>query len=368
MSDTKILLMVANANSVHTQNWANGLAKNSPFDIHIFSLEQPTLKYQSVTVHSFDIGKSKIRKFFRFLYSPIALYKLEKIIRPSIVHAHYLSSYGIIGAFIPKRQNVKFIVSTWGTDVVTNPKINYIYLLLTRFVLIRSDCIMATSAYLANECKKYTKKEIHITPFGIDTDRFRSNPDSKVINPLTVTIGTVKSLYPVYGIDVLIKAFAEVVKSHPEISIDLKIAGHGPELKSLKILAVETGVANKIKWVGSLKYEHVPEFLQSIDIFANLSRSESFGVAILEASSCHLPVLATHVGGIPEVCQHQVSGLLVQPNNLEQTTSALSKLINSPRLRKEYGTKGRELAVNRYDWNICLDIMLGHYLRLTSHG
>jgi glycosyltransferase involved in cell wall biosynthesis len=107
--------------------------------------------------------------------------------------------------------------------------------------------------------------------------------------------------------------------------------------------------------------------LQSMDIFTILSvlDSETFGVAAVEAAACGIPVVATKVGGLPEVVEDGVTGLLVAPANSRETAEALSKLLDNESLRLEMGTQGRKKVLNQYDWSNNLKSMIAIYRNLV---
>ena len=94
----------------------------------------------------------------------------------------------------------------------------------------------------------------------------------------------------------------------------------------------------------------LPEYIGKMDIFVMPSLSESFGVSALEAESMEIPVVATNVGGIPEVVVNEVTGLLVKPNNHWALANAIIKLLSNNDLRTKMGKNGRKLVIEKYNW------------------
>src|SRR5699024_11946934 len=126
----------------------------------------------------------------------------------------------------------------------------------------------------------------------------------------TIVIGTVKKLETVYSIDILIKATALLIQRLKEQSqtgiadqIRLKIVGKGPQQQELEKLAEEYHIRHMTEFTGQVPNDQVIDELNQMDIFAAFSRSESFGVAVLEASACELPVVVSDVGGLHDGVQ-----------------------------------------------------------------
>jgi glycosyltransferase involved in cell wall biosynthesis len=111
------------------------------------------------------------------------------------------------------------------------------------------------------------------------------------------------------------------------------------------------------------------QLLQSFDVFAILSilDSETFGVAAVEAAACSIPVVATRVGGLPEVVEDGITGLLVPPADIEKTADALISLIKSEELRSKMGSNGRNKVLIQYDWKNNLKSMIDLYRSLSKH-
>jgi glycosyltransferase involved in cell wall biosynthesis len=183
-----------------------------------------------------------------------------------------------------------------------------------------------------------------------------------------LVIGTVKTLTPKYGIDVLIRAFARLTASGLRPDAHLLIVGDGPERPALEALAVASGVAPRVQFIGAVGHAQVPQWLQRMDIYVAASRddSESFGVAVLEASACAVPVVVSDAGGLPEVVQHQVSGLVVPRDDSVALADALATLVASPELRQRMGVAGRQRVIDHYDWPRCVDTMLDSYEALLA--
>src|SRR5262249_3117577 len=148
-------------------------------------------------------------------------------------------------------------------------------------------------------------------------------------------IGTVKKLEVKYGIDTLIHAFAKLsAPPHGFLPI-LRLVGEGQQEPELRALATTAGVSARVEFVGAVPHGQVPDQLRQFDVFVAASRldSESFGVAVIEASACELPVVVTRVGGLPEVVRDGETGLIVPKGDIGALANALQQLLDSDSLR-----------------------------------
>src|SRR5699024_6616234 len=144
-----------------------------------------------------------------------------------------------------------------------------------------------------------------------------------------------------YGIDTLIRAFALAVE---EVefgqNIKLEITGDGADLEKLQDLVSQLGIEMQVLFHGRVEHEKVPDMLNRLDIYVALSRAESFGVAILEASSCGLPVIVSDADGPAEVTAQNETGYIVPKDDPVAACHALIKLINDPERRVSMGEAG----------------------------
>ena len=277
------------------------------------------------------------------------------------MHAHYATGYGLLGSlsgFSP------FILSVWGGDVYSFPKKSFIHKFIIKYNLKKANKILSTSRVMANETKQYTKKNIIVTPFGINRKVFYPK---KVENTLfkkeDIVIGTIKTLESKYGIEYLIKAFKILVDKHPDLPLKLLIVGGGALEDYLKLVVHELNIVDKVVFTGKVNYKEVPAFHNMISIFASLSifDSESFGVAILEASATGVPAVVTNVGGLPEVVENGKTGFVVPKENSQKAAEAIEKLVLNKDLREEMGRNGINRVKELYDWTNCVDQMISIY-------
>ena len=131
----------------------------------------------------------------------------------------------------------------------------------------------------------------------------------------------------------------------------LIVFGSGPVEAKLKKMAEDSNIADKIEWRGFVPYTKTPQALAEMDIFVYPSWHEGFGRSIMEALAMEKPVVATNVGGIPDLVKDGENGFLVEPHNPEKLAEKIKILIESKDLRDKFGKTGREHVAKNYEWN-----------------
>ncbi|KKO72130.1 glycosyltransferase [Kerstersia gyiorum] len=352
------IVLLSGGSTIHTIRWANALS---------IAGMNVTLVTQHPLLEPID-SRVKVKIFPNrgwvgyFLMVP-AVQKLINEIRPDVINAHYASGYGSTLRFL---KGAPKLISVWGSDVYLFPYRSRLCAWWLSGNLLAADAIASTGHEMAKQVHRLIgeKKQIYITPFGVDVSRFSGSCGSpnKVSHKNFFVIGTVKALSHVYGIDILIKAFWLLVQRHPDgisgKALKLFVIGDGPDKEKLMKLCVDLKLENAVTFIGRVPHNQVPEWLGEMDVFAVLSRSESFGVSAIEASAAGLPVVASNVGGLPEVVLNDKTGKIVAVENPEDAAYAFSLLLSNEVLRDNLGQAGRALVAERYTWDACVENMI----------
>lgn len=361
------ILLLSDVNSPHTRKLVHGLA-GAGFVIGIFSLSrrQGDFYAQLPDVTIFDEAGVDSSTFHASSAGKLGYLKkvgtLKAVIRtfqPSIVHAHYATSYGLLGwrsGFHP------FLISAWGSDVLDFPKGMFKRLLLKK-ILRSADALMATSPVLQRAIKNIAGRNSILTPFGVDTAVFFPKKVERPFPGDVIVFGTVKALEKVYGIPVLLDAFAALKKEMPAAEIRLLIVGDGTQREALAQQAKQLNIENNVLFTGKVDHAVVAEYHNMLDVLVNISEYESFGVTVLEAMACGKPVIVTDTGGLAEIVEENVDGLKVPVNNIIAVKEAMRKML-SEELRKRLGEKGREKVMRDYEWNRTVKLLQTEYERI----
>lgn len=359
------ILLLSDPESPHTIKWANALHDRG-LKIMLFGLSDydPSPYRSGIQIESFKIPsliKNKLHGNFLksvYLIKLPALRKAIKLFKPDILHSHYASSYGLMGAlsgFHP------LVISVWGTDVYIFPNVSFIHKSILKYVLSKADLISSTSHAMKEVTATYTNNDIKIVSFGVDLDIFKPNPDTSKITGDDIVIGTIKRLENEAGIENLIYTFSLIVSNHPLLPLKLMIVGGGSLDKKYKSLAKKLKIENKTIFTGVVAPDQIPKFHNKMNIEVYLSKYESFGVAVLEALACENPVVVSNVGGLPEIVNEGKTGFIVTTRNPIEAVKAIEKLITDKELRGIFGKAGRQKVIELYDWEKSVDRMINIY-------
>jgi sugar transferase (PEP-CTERM/EpsH1 system associated) len=286
------------------------------------------------------------------------LWKLLRRLKPAVLHTYNLSAaeYAPVAmlAGVPVRIN-----GAHGRDASdpngTNPK----HKLLRQLMLPFYDCCYGNSADLVEwnrEVIGVPEHKSRLLGNGIDTDKFHPRQSAGVrplepsgFGPECVVIGSVGRIQDVKDHAGLLAAFVLLCERCPEASANLRlvIIGDGPLLPALRAKAAAAGVAERV-WLPGARTD-VAQILRGLDIFAMSSLAEGTPGAALEAMACGLPVVGTRVGGIPEVIDEGVTGMMVPPSDPEAMADALGRYLGSPDLARRHGAAGRERILRKYN-------------------
>lgn len=217
-------------------------------------------------------------------------------------------------------------------------------------IMRRSDRIIANSKWTLDVTvpKDYPRKKTEVIFNGVDTRKFkRVKTDIKDRFGCEFLSTTVCRLIPQKGVEYLVNAVKEI-----EGDFKAVIIGRGPELKELKSLVKKFGLEKKIEFITSfIPEEELIKYYSASDFSILPSLWEPFGIVLIEAMACGNPVIATDVGGVPEVVSPDC-GLLVEPRSAGGIAAAANKLIGDENLRKKLAKNARERSEKIFDFDI----------------
>lgn len=213
-----------------------------------------------------------------------------------------------------------------------------------------SHRIIAVSRAAKAFIEHFTDVPISIVPNGVDDKRFSPTKEKDKIKAKfglkeNVVLYVSRMSYR-KGPHVLLNAFSKIKDA------TLVMVGSGEMLPFLKAQAKFLGIEDRVVFMGYVPDDLLPEIFKMADIFVLPSiSSEAFGIVVLEAMASGVPVIATNVGGIPEVLKENEAGLLIPPGNELELRKAIQKLLNNEELRKWYGVNGRKAVEEKYSWD-----------------
>ena len=187
---------------------------------------------------------------------------------------------------------------------------------------------------------------LHTVRCGIDVDAFAPLPRSERAGG-EAEILCVGALSRRKGHQVLLEAFAQVQPALP--GARLTLVGDGPERDALERRATELGIAEAVEFAGAVAHDRVGDLYARADVFCLPSFAEGVPTVLMEAMAMELPVVATRIMGIPELVEHERSGLLVSPARPDELADALRRVLTDRELAERLGREGRREVLARYN-------------------
>ena len=286
--------------------------------VHIVSHRRPVRiasPHPRVRFHEVPVTRYPL-----FTYPPYTLALATKLAtlcreeRIDVLHAHYAIPHAV-SAYLCRqmlgRGAPKIVTTLHGTDI-TLVGLDDSFYEITRFSLLESDGVTAVSNYLSRQVRQRFKLEGDVTTIYnfIDLERFSpSNRDGAVRSRFAcgdeALVGHLSNFRWVKRVPDVVRVFQRIVLHVPAC---LVMIGDGPDLPAVKLVADELGVLDRIKFLGS--EQDAATLLPALDLFLLPSEQESFGLAALEAMACGVPVIASNVGGLPELVTEGEAGHL----------------------------------------------------------
>jgi D-inositol-3-phosphate glycosyltransferase len=211
------------------------------------------------------------------------------------------------------------------------------------------------------------REKVKVVPLGTDLRQFDPSHynryEARTIFGLPhhgYTIGVLGRLDKLKGQHILLRAVPEVVKRHPNVVFLIagdETAGEHGYKEYLLNLCRELDIERYVKYQPFT--EDVPRLMAALDVFVLPSFSETFGLVVVEAMAMERPIIATNAGGLPEIITNGKTGLLIKPRDATAVAWAIHRVLSNSALRSSLGHSAREEALKRYDFDRCMDSLLG---------
>lgn len=348
------ILFVADAASIHTRRWLEYFRDRGD-DVHVASFRP--YEMDGVTVHLLPrFGLGKLGYFFALR----ALPKLYDALRPDIVHAHYVTSYGFLAAFSGLHP---LVVTAWGSDVLIAPKKSRLMRYFARYAVKHADVVTTLADHMKASVVELgvPLDKITSTPFGVDTQFFvPANPEAVVHEPLKLIC--TRNFDFVYDVETLIRALAKVFFGGRKLEVDL--VGDGPLRQSLVDLVREQGLESQVKFHGHVEHKVLAGLLAGADIFVTTALSDGNNVSLNEAMACGCFPVATDIPANTQWIRNNQNGYLYPPGDANHLAKVIEMSIDNNELRMSARAENRKVAETRVDWRICVKQMEDIYRQI----
>jgi len=343
-------------------------------NVHFISSSLPTrLTELGGRVHFHEVEMMSYPLFEHQPYTLALATKMGTVARAEnldLLHVHYAIPHSI--SAILARESIKnhlrlpVITTLHGTDI-TLVGADRSYLPITRYGIQQSDGVTAVSKFLKQATiETFDFDDIEVIPNFICPDEYKRDVDSPLREKfapngekILVHVSNFRAVKrPVDCVEILAKVLQKGAKAN------LIMVGDGPEYSAIKHRAKLLKVLDNVNFVG--KQAKIADYLGVADVSLLPSELESFGLAALEAQACEVPVVASRVGGVPEVINDGESGFLSDIGDTEKMSADVLNLLSDEKMRLGFGAKGRELAISRYSTEKIIPQYINFYEKILA--
>jgi glycosyltransferase involved in cell wall biosynthesis len=335
------------------QNWAN----TKP----LFVLENGYSKIR-MRIRGPVSHKSILWSLLTYLLSlPRELLKLTRLVRTlnvSVVNAHYptLTMLNFVLARRLRLLNARLLISIHGTDVENAKSRSFIEKMMWRWLLLEADAIVPCSDGLAGTVIDFEPRiysRVFVVHNGLNFDRFIAKTKADHAFPRQLTDHRIILSVGAYeykkGHDILLKAFNGLAKGYSDLHL-VVIGQSGPASAEVESLVDELHLGERCTLLKDVPNEIVASYMGLANLFVLASRSEPFGLVLLEAGAFGVPIVATRVGGIPEIIGGPEYGVLVTPDDIESLESAMENLLQDTEMARKMGFNFQERVRKVFSW------------------
>lgn len=337
--------------------------------VHVLTIRKGNWKkeeiIEGVNVHRVDFLKIPNLKQLFFIKSAIKKgLELIKENNIDIIHANLDYPSAIIAASLKKKTNTPYVLTVQGTSTFKYTNLPLIKQLVIH-ALKTCDFGFPISNALLEKLKELglSAEKQKVIPSGVNLNYYKKLKQSVKKNKDKFKILCIARWEEVKGVEYLIRAMPYIVNKFK--NIQLQLVGYGSQERYLKDLAHELHVDNSINFIGPVSYDKIPSYICSSDIFVLPSVSEGLGIVLLEAMAGELPIVASDVGGIPDLVKDGKNGFLIPSKNPKALVEKINILIRNKTLSQNMGKKGKQFLIkHKLTWNNTFERIMEVYSKL----
>jgi glycosyltransferase involved in cell wall biosynthesis len=294
---------------------------------------------------------------------------------PDVLHAHWALPNGLIGAVVSRLTGVPLVVSIPGSDAQLAGA-NPLFRAMAGFVFRQASVITANSEELRQAVLPLGADPAKFDMIAYGTEPDRLKPDtagvaelraSLNVGPQETLVLAVGRMVPKKGFDILLRAVADpILRDRPVVTV---LVGEGDEWQSWQRLGRELGIAERLRWVGSVPSDRIGLYYNASDLLAmpSVSRpADGLNVCVLDAMSCGKPVVGSDVAGNPLAIVDGVTGAIVPEGSVSALAWAIAGLADAPATRAQMGAAGRRRIDEELGWPVLARRYVRRFQSLTS--
>ena len=352
------VLFLADAKSYHTQRWVDYFV-DSGHQCYLLTLDRGL----ETKAEEFFIPSRVLPNFLKY---PLSLRRVKEVtsrIRPDLINAHFIPSYGFIGA------RLKFhplAVSTWGSDVLISPQKSWLHKHRAEYILKKADLVTTDAHFTAQAITELgvSLGKVLVSPMGIE--RILLGFGEKTEKPY-LTIFSNRKLEPLYDLATFLKAIPMVL-AHAKADVKFVILGDGSQKSRLIQLTKHLGLENRVEFGGVVSREKLLQCYRDSDIYISTSKSDSTSVSLLEAMNFGLIPIVTDIPGNREWIEDRINGFLFQVSDHQALAQRIVEVVNQFPLHHSVKEKNRNIIREKAVWEDNMQVIETAFLRLVERA
>jgi L-malate glycosyltransferase len=279
------------------------------------------------------------------------LNRVIRKIKPDIVHAGTVQTAAFLAALTGFHP---LVTMSWGSDLLVDADRDSSWRWATRFTLDRTDVLIDDCQTVSKKAQSFgfPAERIVTFPWGVDLGQFQPQngtaPDGRFGKRSAFVLLSLRSWEPIYGVDIVAKAFAKAARQVPELV--LLLAGGGSQATSIRKILMDEGVMDRVSFTGQVSNDDLPKFYRAADLYLSASYSDGSSVSLMEALACGLPALVSDIPGNLEWITPGKQGWLFKTGDADDLAR---RIVYAVQQRDELETmklEARALADQRADW------------------
>lgn len=331
--------------------WMNGLKEFGDFEIITWELQTANNSLLNRMLRTLEFG-----------FAPIAIRKIIRQQKPNMIIAERTTSYGFLAALSGLKLSAiaqQGRTDLWPEDSITIP----FKKLLQNYAFKKATLIHAWGPVMAESMAKakVDMKKVFVLPKGIDLEKFenKNNSNSDKIQAIVT-----RSLLPEYRHDIILKAFG--ILHRKGIDFSLTIIGDGKQLDSLKILATELNIENKVIFTRRIPNTELPKLLQESNIYISMPITEGVSASLFEAMACGCYPIVSDIAGNQSWIRHSENGQLISVDDIEMLADEILWAFKNQNIRNNAVLNNREFIEKHVNYKTNMKIIADKYHELID--
>lgn len=355
------ICFLADSESIHTKRWCNHFVEKG-HDVSLISFKS-TCYIQNIKFYYVDAGGIMVKGGnWKVLLKATEIKKIVNKISPDILHAHYATSYGVVGAMINYHP---YIITALGSDVLISPQKSFVYRLLLKYAFKKANWITVMADHMKFPVLKLGNfnAKTDVVPFGIDTKLF--NPQDRVLDKNKFVITSTRNFEDVYNIPHLLRSVAKI---YSQINgIELNLIGDGTKRKDIEELVKKLGLEKITTFYGRLSQPEIVQILKHTNVFVSVSLSDGNNISLNEAMACGCLPIVTDIPANTQWVTNQENGFLVDVDDVDGLADLLLKTFKDfDKLSSKAFDLNQKIIADKADWYKNLKIVEDKYKELLN--